>query len=286
MRLGAHMSTAGGTFRALERAAEYGMDACQIFTKNQRQWAAKPPPDDAVAAFRDKMGEVGIAPDALVAHASYLINLATPDDALWEKSTTSLGGELRACDALGVPSLVVHPGAHVGSGTEAGMARVVAAIDSIYGAADALVAMTLLETTAGQGTTLGATLDELRVILAGVASPERVGVCLDTCHLFAAGYDFRAESGYRALVAQIDGTVGLNAVRAIHLNDSQYGLGSRKDRHAHIGEGEIGRDGFGWFLMDPRWRDLPGILETEKGDDGEGDRKNMATLRGLAAPAD
>ncbi|MEJ7761318.1 MAG: deoxyribonuclease IV [Thermomicrobiales bacterium] len=285
MRLGAHMSTAGGAYKALERAAGYGMDACQIFTKNQRQWAVKAPSEDDVAAFHAKVTEVGIAPSALVAHASYLINLASPDDTLWEKSSGSLAGELRSCDSLGVPILVVHPGAHVGAGTEAGLARVVAALDGVYGSADAPESMTLLETTAGTGTTLGATLEELWVILAAVARPERVGICLDTCHLFAAGYDYRAEADYRALVTTIADTVGLEAVRAIHLNDSRHGLGSHKDRHAHIGEGEIGREGFGWFLRDDRWADLPGILETEKGDDGEGDRKNMAILRALAAGA-
>ena len=283
MRLGAHMSTAGGTHKALERAAEFGMDACQIFTKNQRQWAAKPPSPDDALAFRAKADEVGIVSGALVAHASYLINLASPDDALWEKSAGSLGGELRSCDALGVPYLVVHPGAHVGAGTEAGLARVVAALDGIYGTPDAPKTMTLLETTAGQGTTLGATLAELRAILTGVSWSERLGVCLDTCHLFAAGYDFRAEADYRALMDTIEGSIGISAVRSIHLNDSRHGLGSRKDRHAHIGEGEIGLEGFGWFLQDPQWADVPGILETEKGDDGEGDRKNMATLRDLAA---
>lgn len=284
--LGAHMSIAGGHEKAIERAETFAMDACQIFTKNANQWNAKPIDPEAAERFRDRWSASGVGP--LVAHDSYLINLASPDDALWEKSRLAFRDELDRCDLLGVPFLVTHPGAHVGTGEETGIARVAEAIDRIHTERPDGAAAILLETTAGQGTTLGRTFEELAAIIDRVADQRRVGVCFDTCHAFAAGYDLRQRAGYEAAIESFAGTIGLDRLRVFHLNDSKKGLGSRVDRHAAIGEGELGADAFGFFLNDPRFDGLPGILETPKGDDGEEDRRNLATLRALvdvAAPA-
>ncbi len=281
MQLGAHMSIAGGVHRALERAAEFEMTACQIFTKNDRQWAAKPLDPDHVSRFRQQRAELGLGQNALVSHASYLINLASPDELLWEKSIAAFQDELERCAALDVPYLVVHPGAHVGSGSEAGITRVAAALDRAHEALPRNSTMTLLETTAGQGTTLGAAFEELAAIRSDVDAQDRVGVCLDTCHVFAAGYDFRSAETYDAMISSFDRVIGLSRLRAIHVNDSKQPFGSRKDRHQHIGEGEVGLDTFRHLVNDVRLRAIPFILETEKGDDGEQDRRNMATLMGL-----
>lgn len=281
MQIGAHMSIAGGVHLALERAAEFDMTACQIFTKNDRQWAAKPLNPEHVSLFRAQREALGFGSTALVSHASYLINLASPDDTLWEKSMLAFIDELERCETLEVPYLVVHPGAHVGSGTEAGIERVAAALNRIHDGVPQNPTMTLLETTAGQGTTLGSTFDELAAIRGAVEAPERIGVCLDTCHIFAAGYDFRTAADYSDVIATFDRVIGLPSLKVIHVNDSKQPFGSRKDRHHHIGDGEIGREAFGHFINDDRLRDLPFILETEKGDDGEGDQRNMATLHSL-----
>lgn len=281
MHIGAHMSIAGGVHLALERAAEFDMTACQIFTKNDRQWAAKPLNPEHVTRFRSQREALGFAKTSLVSHASYLINLASPDDTLWAKSILAFIDELERCQTLDVPYLVVHPGAHVGSGPEAGIDRVAAALNRIHAKRPQNRTVTLLETTAGQGTTLGATFDELAAIRGAVEAPERTGICLDTCHVFAAGYDFRTAADYNDMITTFDRVIGLPSLKVIHVNDSKQPFGSRKDRHQHIGGGEIGREAFGHFINDDRLRDLPFILETEKGDDGDGDRRNMATLDSL-----
>jgi deoxyribonuclease-4 len=284
LELGAHMSIAGGHERAIERASEFDMTACQIFTKNANQWNAKPIDPAAAERFRARWGESGVRD--LVAHDSYLINLASPDDALREKSRLAFRDELDRCELLGVPSLVTHPGGHMGDGVEAGIARVADAINRIHAERPAGTTTTLLETTAGQGTALGRTFEELAEIIALVDDGTRVAVCFDTCHAFAAGYDLRDASAYAATMDAFAATVGLDRIRAFHLNDSKKGLGSRVDRHAAIGEGELGLDAFSFLLNDPRFAGLPGILETPKGDDGEEDRRNLSTLRGLVrAPA-
>ena len=275
--LGAHMSIAGGHDRAIDAALKFEMSACQIFTKNANQWNAKPILPEAAQVFRDRYAASGL--QALVAHDSYLINIASPDDALWEKSGLALKHELERCDQLGVPYLVSHPGGHVGSGVEAGIARVGTAINRIHDELPDGTAMILLETTAGQGTTLGRSFEELAAIIDRVADASRVGVCLDTCHIFAAGYDIRDEATYGATMGAFDAIIGLERLKVIHLNDSKKGLGSHVDRHAAIGDGEIGLAAFGYVLNDPRLAMVPGILETPKGDDGEEDRRNLATLR-------
>lgn len=283
LRLGAHMSISGGPYRALERARDLEMEACQIFTKNERQWAAKPLDPAAAARFAEELSVSGIEARHLVAHDSYLINLASPDEAMWEKSRLAFRDELDRCDQLGVPFLVTHPGAHLRTGEAAGIARVAEAINRILGERPDGATVILLETTAGQGTALGRTFEELAAIIDRVEDQNRVGVCLDTCHVFVAGYDLRTPETYAATMAVFDRVIGLDRLRAVHLNDARKELGSRVDRHAHIGEGEIGLDGFRALLNDPHLSGLPGILETEKGDDGEEDRRNLATLRGLVA---
>ena len=284
--LGAHMSTSGGAFRALERAAEFGMDSCQIFTKNERQWNAKPLEPAAIERFREEVERTGIPRRRLVAHDSYLINLASPDEAMWEKSRLAFREELDRCDQLGVPFLVTHPGAHMKRGEEAGIARVIEGINRIHDERPDGTTLTLLETTAGQGTTLGRTFEELAAIIDGVADKGRIGVCLDTCHVFVAGYDLRTPDAYEATMAAFDRIIGLDRLKAIHLNDAKRELGSRVDRHTHIGDGEIGLAAFGFLLNDPRLDGLSGVLETEKGDDGEDDRRNLATLRALVPAAE
>lgn len=278
-KLGAHMSIAGGHEKAIDAALGFEMSACQIFTKNANQWNAKPILPEAAAIFRERYTASGL--HAMVAHDSYLINVASPDDALWEKSRLALLNELDRCDQLGVPFLVSHPGGHVGSGVEAGIARVGAAINAIHRERPSGESMILLETTAGQGTHLGRSFDELAGIIDLVEDKTRVGVCLDTCHVFAAGYDIRDESTFLATIAAFDDIIGLDRLKVVHLNDSKKGLGSHVDRHAAIGEGEIGLNAFALVLNEPRLAAVPGILETPKGDDGQEDRRNMATLRGL-----
>jgi deoxyribonuclease-4 len=277
--LGAHMSIAGGHALAIDRAMSFGMTACQIFTKNANQWAAKPIAPEAAEGFRARVAESDVA--FVVAHDSYLINLGSPDDALWERSLNAFGDELTRCSQLGVPWLVTHPGAHMGSGVEAGIRRVASALNRLFDDMPDLDVMVLLETTAGQGSTLGRSFEELAEILGLIEDQTRVGVCLDTCHVFAAGYDIRDAATYAATMHSFDDIIGIARLRVIHFNDSKKGLGSRVDRHAHIGEGELGTEAFRLFVNDDRFADLPGILETPKDDNGEDDRRNLATLRDL-----
>ena len=277
--LGAHMSIAGGHALAIDRATSFGMTACQIFTKNANQWNAKPIAPDAAEGFRTRVVESDVA--FVVAHDSYLINLASPDETLRERSTAAFGDELRRCDLLGVPWLVTHPGAHMGSGVEEGTRRVADALNRLFDELPDLAVTVLLETTAGQGSTLGRSFEELAAILELVEDQRRVGVCFDTCHVFAAGYDLRDETGYADTMRSFDETIGFARLRVFHLNDSKKGLGSHVDRHAHIGEGELGLDAFRSIVNDERFAAHPGILETPKGDDGEDDRRNLAALRDL-----
>lgn len=278
--LGAHMSIAGGHALAIDRAMAFEMTACQIFTKNANQWAAKPIAPESADAFRTRVIESEVA--FVVAHDSYLINLASPDDALWEKSKAAFGDELARCAQLGVDYLVTHPGAHMGSGVDDGIARVAEGLNELLDAAPNQGVTVLLETTAGQGTTLGRTFDELAGIIDRVEDKQRVAVCFDTCHAFAAGYDLREAESYTTTMQAFDEIIGLAMLRVFHLNDSKKGLGARVDRHAHIGEGEIGLEAFRLLLTDERFVDRPGILETPKDDDEQGDARNMTTLRQCA----
>jgi deoxyribonuclease-4 len=278
MLFGAHMSVAGGMDQAVDRAEMAGCHALQVFTKNNTQWRAAPFRPGQVAVFRRRLAETGIAP--VVAHDGYLINLAAPRAPLWRKSLAAFIVELERCATLGIPYLVTHPGSHVGAGEAGGIRRVAEALEAALRAVPG--PMVLLETTAGQGTSLGWRFEQLAAIRAGVPLRRRVGICLDTCHLFAAGYDFRTPVAYRALRRELDRTLGLHLVRAIHANDSKKGLGSRVDRHEHIGKGHIGLAGFRQFVRDPAWRGVPFLLETPKEDDfRRTDRRNLAALRRL-----
>ncbi|MBA3377986.1 MAG: deoxyribonuclease IV [Chloroflexia bacterium] len=279
LAFGSHMSASGGVDKALARGEAIPVDSLQLFSKNERQWIAKPLDPDVVDRFHAEVERTGIT--KLVVHDSYLINLASPKSDILEKSLPAFTDELQRCDALGVPHLVTHPGAHTGSGVEAGIARFAQSLNEIFDAMPNNPTLTLLETTAGQGTTLGRSFEEIAAIIDLVEHKARVGVCLDTCHIFAAGYDYRTPELYAATMAQFDAAIGLERLKVIHLNDSKNPLGSNKDRHDHIGAGEIGLEGFRQFVNDPRLAGLPGILETEKDDAGENDRRNLATLRSL-----
>jgi deoxyribonuclease IV len=268
---------------AIDRATTFEMTACQIFTKNANQWNAKPIAPEAAEGFRARLGESAV--EFVVAHDSYLINLASPDEALRERSMNAFADELARSALLGVPYLVTHPGAHMGSGVDEGVQRVADALNRLFAAEPDQEVTVLLETTAGQGTALGRSFEELAGILTLIEDQRRAAVCFDTCHVFAAGYDLCDEASFATTMQAFDEIIGLERLRVFHLNDSKKGLGSRVDRHAHIGEGELGSEAFRLLLTDPRFANHPGILETPKDDDEEGDRRNMATLRQLKGAA-
>jgi deoxyribonuclease-4 len=273
------MSIAGGIPRALERGKAVGCSVVQIFLKNQVQWQGKPLLHDEIREFKRLQTETGI--HTVFAHATYLINLAAPVEKEWKRAVDAFAGELERAEALGLPFVVIHPGSHKGSGLEAGIARVVAALDQLCQRTRGYRVKILLENTAGAGNTVGARFEELQAILEHAAAPDRLGICLDTCHLFAAGYDIRALEGYEAAMAECERSVGTERVLAFHLNDAKKGLGSGLDRHQHIGQGEIGLTAFRCLLNDPRFAHLPMALETPKEPEPEADRKNLATLRKL-----
>jgi deoxyribonuclease-4 len=283
--LGAHQSIAGGYYRAVELAAEIGCQCVQLFTKNNNQWRAKPLVPDDGRKFQEALARLKVTHP--VAHDSYLINLATPDEALWRQSLDSFVMELGRCEDLGIPYLVTHPGSFTTSSEQAGLQRVVAALDETHRLAPKLKTVTLLENTAGQGTALGWRLEHLAAIRDAVKKPDRVAFCIDTCHLHAAGYPLSSEKDYKATMKELDRVLGIKLVKAIHLNDSKRELASRVDRHAHIGQGKIGLDGFRWLLNDRRFSKTPMYLETPKeNEDGTPngkvlDRMNLATLRSL-----
>jgi len=274
MRLGAHTSTAGGMVNAVRQGRELECCAIQVFTRNQRQWEPKPLDDGAIAEFRAEAKEAGYQRDA-VSHASYLINLCATDPAILKRSRTAFEDEMRRCAALGIPYLCVHPGSHLGEGEDAGLAAIAESLKLALRATKGLRVKVLLENTAGQGTNLGFRFEHLAELLR--VRSRRLGVCIDTCHLFASGYDMRTKKKYEAVMRELDEVVGLGRVHAFHLNDSKFELGSRKDRHENVGEGAIGKAGFRQLVNDARFRDLPGILETPGGP--EGYAKNLRTLR-------
>lgn len=277
--LGAHVSSAGGVENAPGRAAELGSVHLQLFTKQASRWAEREVPPEQASAFREAREAHGIR--AAAAHDSYLINLATPDAALFARSLESFRMELRRCNALGLEFLVTHPGNATDNDRDRGLEQNAAAIELALHL-EGGDTMVLLEHTAGTGTALGSSFEELRRIIDAVASTERdrIGVCLDTCHLWAAGYDI--VSAYDDVVERLDAIVGLERVRLFHLNDSKTGLGSARDRHAHIGAGCIGLEGFRNLLNDARFAAVPKLLETPKDDDAlAADRRNLAVLRSL-----
>jgi len=279
--IGAHMSVAGGPVTGIERALAVRARALQIFTKNSNQWKGKPISDAEAAAFREAWAASGLAP--VVAHDSYLINLASPNPALLQQSTEALADELLRCETLGVPFLVAHPGAHMGQGVLEGCDRVAASIDAARALAPAPAVTLLLETVAGQGTALGRKFEELARIRSGVARRDLVQFCFDTCHAHAAGYDLTTEKGYEETFREFDAILGLESLRVFHVNDSKNERGSHVDRHEQIGKGKIGVGAFALLMRDPRFAAVPKLLETPKGADGVVmDRRNLALLRRLA----
>ena len=280
------MSIAGGVQNALREAQRLRCETVQVFVKNQRQWTAPPLAPDDVAQWRSLAEQTELGP--LVAHATYLINLASADRTLWKRSVDAFTDELRRCSELGIDYLVVHPGAALDAPIGEAVRRVGRALNEVRKRLRESTVMPLLETTAGQGTTLGKTFDELAAILEHVDAPERVGICIDTCHVFAAGYDIRAPERYAEMVDSVEHTVGVERVRCWHLNDSKGECGSRLDRHEHIGHGQIGTAGFRNVLGDPRFVGLPMILETPKGENEAGrewDRVNLQRIRTIATQA-
>lgn len=275
------MSIAGGYYKAVEAAARYGMDVVQLFTKNNNQWKAKPLVPSEIDEFRAALKSTGIT--CPVAHDSYLINLASPDDLLWQKSIDAFTIELERAEALGLVGLVMHPGSFVSSTEEAGLARIVAALDEAHRRTAGYATLTLLETTAGQGSNLGHRFEHLARIFDSVADPARIAVCVDTCHIFAAGYPITSKKEYSATLAEFDRIIGLDRIRAFHLNDSVRELGSRVDRHAKIGAGKLGLEPFRHLLNDKRFASVPMYLETPKGEENgeELDAINLRTLRSL-----
>ncbi len=280
---GSHLSVAGGVQNAISDALRLGFQTVQVFVKNQRQWQAAPlKPADREAWFSLRRAHPNFGP--IVAHGTYLINLASADSALYQKSRAAFQDELRRCGELEIAYLVFHPGSPVGSARPEAIARVADALSRCLSDNPGIRTMPLVECTAGQGDTLGRTVEELGEILRLVGRPGQIGVCIDTCHAFAAGYDIRSQLGWEDFLARLDAAVGLEQVRCWHLNDSLGDLGSRLDRHAHLGKGKLGRIAFKNVLSDRRFRGLPMILETPKGMDEkerEWDRVNLSFLKRL-----
>lgn len=283
VKVGAHMSIAGGAHKALQRGKDVGCTVVQVFTKNASQWAAKPISAEDAALFKFACEETGYQSCDLVAHDSYLINLATPDDALWEKSLAAFGHELDRCATLSISGLVTHAGAHMGSGEERGLERIAAGLDRVLSERPGQDVTVLLETTAGQGTSLCYCFEHLASVLEmlPVENRLRVGVCWDTCHLYAAGIDYTDDYKYERMVESFDRIVGLDKLKAIHMNDSKKGLGSRVDRHDHIGKGALGLEPFRYIMNDARLSHLPKILETPKGAAGEETANDIMNIQAL-----
>ena len=280
---GSHLSIAGGLHNALIAAHQFGMDCVQVFTQNQRQWKNRRLTDHAIELWRCHRFGTDLA--EVVSHGSYLVNLASPNQALRRRSISAVRAELKRCEALGVRLLVVHPGAHMGAGEPAGLRRVIRALDRLAGELPGNETVICLETTAGQGTALGWRLEQLGGIIEGVANPDRLGVCLDTAHMFAAGYDLSSAAGAGAVLGQCEATIGLERVRVVHFNDSKTPRGSRVDRHEHIGHGCIPLCAFRALVNHPHLATVAKILETPKETAPDGrpwDLVNLEALRRLS----
>lgn len=277
--LGAHMSIAGGLYRAVDRAVAAGCGVLQIFTRNSNQWKGKALSDGDVALFRETFAASGLR--EVISHDIYLINLAAAPGEVRDKSLAAFRDELETCARLGIRKVVMHPGSHLSDTPDAGLGRVIEAFDQLFVAVPQFEGRVLLETTAGQGTNLGRSFQELRTIIDGCRYPERFGVCFDTCHTFAAGYDITTEEGCRSTMEEFERVIGLTRLECFHFNDSKKVLGSRVDRHEHIGQGMLGLNPFRFILNDARFTAIPKILETPKGDDDEMDGVNLGILRGL-----
>ena len=277
--LGAHMSIGGGVHRAIERSCSISARAMQIFVKNNMQWFAKPLERAEIEAFVEHTQRCEI--DAVFAHANYLINLSATNPQFHANSLRALAEELTRADQLELPFLVMHPGAHMGAGEQAGLDKIVGSIDAVHTVLPKVTTKIALETTAGQGSCVGDKFEQIGYIIDNVREPERLCVCLDTAHVHAAGYDLATESSTRKMFAQFDRTIGLSRLAALHLNDSKTERGSRVDRHEHIGKGKIGLNAFRFIMREPRFRKIPKVLETPKGKELLEDVENMKTLREL-----
>jgi len=277
-RFGAHMSVAGGLDQALFRGNSIGCDTIQLFLRSPTRWQAAPIDSDDVRAFQAAREATGIMP--IVAHGAYLINLASPQKALWQRSLSTLIDDLGRCQRLGLDAYVLHPGAHTGSGEEAGLLRVTEALRRALKAFGGDVRL-LLENTAGQGTSLGHRLEHLARIIESAGWPERLGICIDTAHAFAAGYTLQGTEAYESFWQAVDNLIGIDRVGCLHLNDSLRDRGSRVDRHTHIGEGYVGLESFRRLVNDPALQGVPMILETPKSEDMLEDIRNLALLRSL-----
>lgn len=278
--LGAHFSIAKGLHNALYEAKAFNCNTLQIFTKNANTWKERTLLQDEIDLFEQAKERTGIR--IIASHTSYLINLAADEKRKYIMSCNALGQELARSSMLGIPYVVLHPGFHVGRGEKEGIRRIAEGLNEIFAKTPALRTRLLLETVAGQGTSVGYTFEQLASIIDRVEKKERVGVCLDTCHIFAAGYDIRTDSSYRRTVDEFDTIIGLKNLYLIHLNDSKKDLNTRVDRHEHIGEGFIGLKAFEYFMNDKRFFNIPKIIETPKEENGDGlDSMNLKRLRGL-----
>jgi deoxyribonuclease-4 len=279
MKFGAHMSTGGGVWKALERGRAVGCDIVQLFVKNNMQWFGKPHQPNDLSLYANELASQRFA--SVFGHTGYLINLGAPASDNRDKSIKSLVQEIHLATDLGLPFLVLHPGAHLGNGEAEGFKNIVAGLDEVFRITRHSPVRVALENTAGQGTCLGHRIAHLAEIFQRVKEPHRLGVCLDTAHFFAAGYDLRTPKGWQAAIGEVESTIGLKEILAFHLNDSKTDLGSRVDRHAGIGEGKIGKEAFRHLVNDPRFRNHPGCLETPKSADMHEDVANLAILRGM-----
>jgi deoxyribonuclease IV len=285
--LGAHMSVAGGLPRAVERAVAHRCQAFQIFAKNANQWRGRMVPAEEVAEFRERTRAARLT--FVVSHASYLINLAAPDGLLRQRSLEAMGDEIDRAEALGLAGVVLHPGCYTQGNEQAGLELIATALLDLLRQRPHGHTLVLLEQTAGQGTALGRTFEQLAAIIAKTDADPRIGVCLDTCHLLAAGYDLCSENGYEETFAQLERLIGLDRLKVFHLNDSKKPRGSRIDRHEHIGKGHLGLPAFRRLLNDARFQHLPMLLETPKTEGRSPNRievdpldeRNLNTLRGL-----
>jgi deoxyribonuclease-4 len=277
--LGSHVSVAGGLASAFERAERIACTTMQIFVKNANRWSASALGEGDVDRFRLAASRSPVRP--VVAHAAYLINLCAVKENVLKKSRAALADELTRCGALGIHALVFHPGAHMGAGITPGLRRIVESLNTVHAQTPGVKTLTTIETTAGQGTTLGNTFEQIAEIIAGVEQPERMAVCMDTCHLFAAGYPIHTADGWTDVMKAFDATVGIARLAVVHVNDSRKPFGSRLDRHEQIGKGMIGLEGFRSLMNDPRLSSVPKILETEKSEDMHEDVENMSRLRSL-----
>ena len=277
--LGAHMSIAGGVEKALLAGERAQCDAIQLFTKSSRQWAAEPYSAEEIQLFHHSQKETGIV--KVIAHDSYLLNLGSPDEGLRKKSIRAFIDEMESCESLAIPNLIAHPGAHMGAGEKAGIKRIARSLSQIHKACPGYQVKATLEITAGQGTTLGYRFDQIRSMMDGVKQSERLRVCFDTEHAFAAGYDIRTKEGYERTFTEFDERIGIDLLAAFHLNDSKKEFHSRVDRHEHIGKGHIGVEAFRLLMNDQRFWGLPMCLETPKGLDLKEDKENLSLLRSL-----